>query len=68
MEDALRGQNGFSEYCDRRVLILVLMEDALRVQPQVQQQSRATCLNPCSNGRCSASEMTAEEIQRQAGS
>ena len=36
------------------VLILVLMEDALRVWPSWLTRRGTSCLNPCSNGRCSA--------------
>ncbi len=36
------------------VLILVLMEDALREDNQTPEQSPEKGLNPCSNGRCSA--------------
>ena len=36
------------------VLILVLMEDALRAQVADLFNKALTCLNPCSNGRCSA--------------
>ena len=55
MEDALRELNLSSTVSEQVVLILVLMEDALRGdgQPQVKKPER--CLNPCSNGRCSAS-------------
>ena len=37
------------------VLILVLMEDALRVFDLNLQETMEVGLNPCSNGRCSAS-------------
>ena len=37
------------------VLILVLMEDALRGYSLTTLTLSKTCLNPCSNGRCSAS-------------
>ena len=36
------------------VLILVLMEDALREKRWKEQRLCRLCLNPCSNGRCSA--------------
>ena len=37
------------------VLILVLMEDPLRVQKYADDNNVGSSLNPCSNGRCSAS-------------
>ena len=37
------------------VLILVLMEDALREEVMNLFEKAMNCLNPCSNGRCSAS-------------
>ena len=37
------------------VLILVLMEDALRGPLEVVENPHTGSLNPCSNGRCSAS-------------
>ncbi len=56
MEDALRvvvlmmmDQSAF------QVLILVLMEDALRASVSWVDLAQNDCLNPCSNGRCSAS-------------
>ena len=56
MEDALRD---FSRplQCGglQGVLILVLMEDALRAQDSNSYCLISLCLNPCSNGRCSAS-------------
>ena len=43
-------------YFDTDVLILVLMEDALRDWLTDHYRSAGNyCLNPCSNGRCSAS-------------
>ena len=55
MEDALRVETFNFEKTERyRVLILVLMEDALRVSSNISEQVAALCLNPCSNGRCSA--------------
>ena len=41
---------------EKEVLILVLMEDALRVLLHNRKTDNVLmCLNPCSNGRCSAS-------------
>ena len=40
----------------RQVLILVLMEDALRVRHSLYSIPPNWSLNPCSNGRCSARE------------
>ena len=37
------------------VLILVLMEDALRAAVAIKATDEMGSLNPCSNGRCSAS-------------
>ena len=53
MEDALRDYLNMwkSIYI---VLILVLMEDALREGMVGSMLACHTCLNPCSNGRCSA--------------
>ena len=42
------------EILDFIVLILVLMEDALRVTILFTQKRVKRSLNPCSNGRCSA--------------
>ena len=47
-----------SEVSGDEVLILVLMEDALRERVITTQLWRQLCLNPCSNGRCSASLFT----------
>ena len=41
---------------ESKVLILVLMEDALRVKNLLEITTMAIGLNPCSNGRCSASQ------------
>ena len=54
MEDALRGSILHASQCRPQVLILVLMEDALRECQQSGVVSQANGLNPCSNGRCSA--------------
>ena len=55
MEDALRGVL-VALYLQRKscVLILVLMEDALRGVTASIQSHLQHRLNPCSNGRCSA--------------
>ena len=54
MEDALRDSVGeFRGFFDN-VLILVLMEDALRDVVKNPKNGKLFCLNPCSNGRCSA--------------
>ena len=55
MEDALRVGDSFREGSLAVVLILVLMEDALRVTLKTNIPPRVKRLNPCSNGRCSAS-------------
>ena len=44
---------------DTSVLILVLMEDALRVAEKCLLCQSGRSLNPCSNGRCSAREVAA---------
>ncbi len=54
MEDALRGQKGQRAVQANAVLILVLMEDALREVQNAPNTIIGSCLNPCSNGRCSA--------------
>ena len=55
MEDALRDINQTFTMATKKVLILVLMEDALRVTLTWLRTQRMVSLNPCSNGRCSAS-------------
>ena len=55
MEDALRDLYNVEGYKDVKVLILVLMEDALRVGLFEKAMNSQSGLNPCSNGRCSAS-------------
>ena len=55
MEDALRGDKKGEPIEVPTVLILVLMEDALRVAGTCGNGKTTTSLNPCSNGRCSAS-------------
>ena len=58
MEDALRGFGLFTFTDDgKRVLILVLMEDALRGADYDSSARPTASLNPCSNRRCSASIM-----------
>ena len=54
MEDALRVfiVGGLMKII--KVLILVLMEDALRVGLRITIDPQEISLNPCSNGRCSA--------------
>ena len=54
MEDALRGHRELDLLVTQQVLILVLMEDALREHNYGTQKIYSSCLNPCSNGRCSA--------------
>ena len=58
MEDALRDKElGIRNIvCD--VLILVVMEDALRVRIIPADGEISLSLNPCCNGRCSASKQT----------
>ena len=55
MEDALRvcWMKGMSE--DNIVLILILMEDALRDEQLALAYQEQRCLNPYSDGRCSKS-------------
>ena len=55
MEDTLRGINSFMLQLFIRVLILVLMEDTLRVAQEDGTYKEGECLNPCSNGRYSQS-------------
>ena len=55
MEDALRALHQRKNQRNESVLILVLMEDALRVGVLGRTRLSDACLNPCSNGRCSAS-------------
>ena len=55
MEDALRAPqlgSNMSQYA--LVLILVLMEDALREKLIYFEGITKKCLNPCFNGRCTA--------------
>ena len=54
MEDTLREKDIENERLQARVLILVLMEDTLRVL-QLWQQLTVSGLNPCFNGRYSQS-------------
>ena len=55
MEDALRDTGEWLFVLHNKVLILVLMEDALRGEESSMKCHLVNCLNPCSNGRCSAS-------------
>ena len=55
MEDALRETQSKEKQTEYTVLILVLMEDALRVESETEATAPGASLNPCSNGRCSAS-------------
>ena len=55
MEDALRASPLRACIQAPQVLILVLMEDALRATKPIWFGGRFISLNPCSNGRCSAS-------------
>ena len=56
MEDALRERNSDPKKVKfDAVLILVLMEDALREISSLSTNPLCSSLNPCSNGRCSAS-------------
>ena len=55
MEDALRADSGILVDLYNVVLILVLMEDALRDFVSAYKNAEISeSLNPCSNGRCSA--------------
>ena len=53
MEYALRVQDVLSNEMEKKVLILVLMEYALRVMAQNAFTILTLSLNPCSNGICS---------------
>ena len=53
MEDTLRGVGYKEEEGIRSVLILVLMEDTLRVVKDNAQVYNNSSLNPCFNGRYS---------------
>ena len=53
MEDTLRAMTHDTIINHVVVLILVLMEDTLRVVAQLRDDERASCLNPCFNGRYS---------------
>ncbi len=64
MEDALRVFIGRLTEWLNVVLILVLMEDALRVTREVRTEEVNKRLNPCSNGRCSASGNTLNNLTR----
>ena len=57
MEDALRERVETSSRGQSPVLILVLMEDALRGRHKCSTGVQQQRLNPCSNGRCSASKL-----------
>ncbi len=61
MEDALRELIVKTQYkISYRVLILILMEDALRVTNKVMKKFKECCLNPYSDGRCSKSAQIAK--------
>ena len=68
MEDTLRGRQDYPATRRRKsVLILVLMEDTLRVGVDMVNEPTVGCLNPCSNGRYSqrkANATLAELIKR----
>ena len=53
MEDTLREMVKAESNENVVVLILVLMEDTLRVSPILNRIVLTTCLNPCFNGRYS---------------
>ena len=53
MEDTLRVHREKQWLCKVQVLILVLMEDTLRVYMFLNQEAFSICLNPCFNGRYS---------------
>ena len=55
MEDTLRDLSFYLHYHFHQVLILVLMEDTLRVNVVPQENYVRVCLNPCFNGRYSQS-------------
>ena len=57
MEDALRVRGKRQRHRELDVLILVLMEDALRALHPFLFKQVLSSLNPCSNGRCSASNL-----------
>ena len=52
MEDALVHMKNNNVVENKKVLILVLMEDALVLNQCVVLQGHEDCLNPCFNGRC----------------
>ena len=52
MEDALAQFAKKRNKHKTRVLILVLMEDALAPEKEKPYILNSLCLNPCSNGRC----------------
>ena len=55
MEDTLRGLQSISTWLSSTVLILVLMEDTLRVLEREIDRWDRVSLNPCFNGRYSQS-------------
>ena len=56
MEDTLRGLSYLAYLIDYQVLILVLMEDTLRVRRKKAIRRKDVRLNPCFNGRYSQSQ------------
>ena len=53
MEDALAPGVEVEEYSSsQKVLILVVMEDALALISTANNSNNNVCLNPCCNGRC----------------
>ena len=55
MEDTLREGEDLWILHRKGVLILVLMEDTLRVKEEIKSTGKINCLNPCFNGRYSQS-------------
>ena len=53
MEDTLREGEDLWILHRKGVLILVLMEDTLRVKEEIKSTGKINCLNPCFNGRYS---------------
>ena len=67
MEDALRDASNIATESGMSVLILVLMEDALRGLYILATLHKSPSLNPCSNGRCSAREVKISEVSGDEG-
>ena len=65
MEDTLRVLLNFSYYREKPlVLILVLMEDTLRVREHLSKDAYKNGLNPCFNGRYSQRQRSESTFQK----